>query len=165
MATLLQWTWLRFDDLGVRNLYDLLALRCAVFVLEQGPYQDPDGKDRDCWHLLGRDSTGMLQAYLPLADPSVNCTQPSIGRVVTSRQWRGHGAGKALVAEGVQRTMALWPGHGIRISAGVLVQVLCGVLLLRSGRAVPRRQYPSPGNADRSAATCQIRRSQSWMNH
>ena len=35
-AMTLSWTWQRFPDLGVDNLYDLLALRCRVFILEQG---------------------------------------------------------------------------------------------------------------------------------
>ena len=39
----LRWIWNRFDDLGVHALHDALALRCKVFILEQGPYQDPDG--------------------------------------------------------------------------------------------------------------------------
>ncbi|OYU99335.1 MAG: GNAT family N-acetyltransferase, partial [Burkholderiales bacterium PBB5] len=30
-APTLHWTWARFADLGVDNLYDLLALRCKVF--------------------------------------------------------------------------------------------------------------------------------------
>jgi len=45
------WHWQRFADLGVDNLYDALALRCRVFILEQGPYLDPDGIDRQSWHL------------------------------------------------------------------------------------------------------------------
>ena len=57
----LHWTWSRFAGLGVDNLYDALALRCRVFVLEQGPYLDPDGLDRHSWHLLGRDALGVLQ--------------------------------------------------------------------------------------------------------
>ncbi|MBT9514507.1 MAG: GNAT family N-acetyltransferase, partial [Acidovorax sp.] len=36
----LRWLWARFDDLGVHALHDALALRCKVFILEQGPYQD-----------------------------------------------------------------------------------------------------------------------------
>ena len=49
----LSWTWARFDDLGVHALHDALALRCKVFILEQGPYQDPDGADKQSYHLLG----------------------------------------------------------------------------------------------------------------
>jgi ElaA protein len=113
----LHWTWSRFAGLGVDNLYDALALRCRVFVLEQGPYLDPDGLDRHSWHLLGRDAAGVLHAYLRVVDPGVKYTEPAIGRVITSPEARGTGLGRLLVAEGVARCMAAWPGLGIRISA------------------------------------------------
>ena len=113
----MNWTWSRFHDLGVDNLYDALALRCRVFVLEQGPYLDPDGVDRQCWHLLGRDAGGTLQAYLRIVDPGVKYDEPSIGRVITSAETRGTRLGRRLFAEGVTRCQALWPGQGIRISA------------------------------------------------
>lgn len=113
----MNWHWLRFHDLGVDNLYDALALRCRVFVLEQGPYLDPDGIDRVAWHLLGRDAAGLLQAYLRVVDPGVKYAEPSIGRVVTSPQTRGCGLGRVLMAEGITRCEAVWPGRGIRISA------------------------------------------------
>jgi ElaA protein len=111
------WIWSRFADLGVDNLYDALALRCRVFVLEQGPYLDPDGIDRQSGHLLGRDDGGVLHAYLRVVDPGVKYAEPSLGRVITSPESRGSGLGKALVAEGVRRTVEAWPGRGIRISA------------------------------------------------
>ena len=111
------WTWSRFAGLGVDNLYDALALRCRVFVLEQGPYLDPDGVDRHSGHLLGRDAMGVLHAYLRVVDPGVKYAEPSIGRVITSPEMRGTGLGRLLVAEGVARCLAAWPGQGIRISA------------------------------------------------
>jgi ElaA protein len=111
------WLWLRFADLGVDHLYDALALRCRVFVLEQGPYLDPDGLDRHSWHLLGRDAAGVLQGYLRVVDPGVKYDEPSLGRVITSPEARGTGLGRRLVAEGVARCLAAWPGQGIRISA------------------------------------------------
>jgi ElaA protein len=113
----LNWAWLRFPDLGVENLYDALALRCRVFVLEQGPYQDPDGLDRQSWHLLGRDAAGTLVSYLRVVDPGARYAEPSLGRVITAPEIRGSGAGHALVAEGVARCIETWPGLGIRISA------------------------------------------------
>jgi ElaA protein len=115
--TVMQWQWSRFDDLGVHNLYDALALRCRVFVLEQGAFQDPDGVDLVSWHLLGRDAAGALQAYLRLVDPGVKYAEPSLGRVITSPETRGTGLGRLLVAEGLARHQQTWPGQGIRISA------------------------------------------------
>jgi ElaA protein len=122
----LNWQWLRFADLGVDHLYDALALRCRVFILEQGPYLDPDGVDRRSWHLLGRDDAGTLQAYLRVVDPGVKYTEPSIGRVITSPEVRGTGVGRLLFAEGVRRCEDAFPGQGIRISAQAHLERLYG---------------------------------------
>ncbi len=120
------WHWCRFSELGVDNLYDALALRCRVFILEQGAYLDPDGVDKQSWHLLGRDEAGTLQAYLRVVDPGVKYTEPSIGRVITSPEVRGTGIGRELFAQGVQRCEAAWPGQGIRISAQAHLERLYG---------------------------------------
>lgn len=122
----MNWAWQRFAELGVDNLYDALALRCRVFILEQGPYLDPDGLDRQSWHLLGRDDGGTLQAYLRVVDPGLKYPEPSIGRVITSPEARGTGLGRRLFAEGVARCQAAWPGQGIRISAQAHLEPLYG---------------------------------------
>ena len=124
----LSWIWARFDDLGVHALHDALALRCKVFILEQGPYQDPDGADKLSWHLLGYDDAGVLQACLRVADPGVNYAEPSIGRVVTAKEARGNGTGRALVAEGLARCLQVWPGRAVRISAQAHLQRFYGSL-------------------------------------
>ncbi|WCM91391.1 GNAT family N-acetyltransferase [Acidovorax sp. NCPPB 2350] len=126
MAPGLHWHWSRFDDLGVHALHDALALRCRVFILEQGPYQDPDDADKRSWHLLGRDDAGRLQAGLRVTDPGVKYPEPSIGRVVTAPEARGTGAGRALVREGLGRCVAAWPGHAVRISAQAHLQRFYG---------------------------------------
>lgn len=114
----MKWTWQRFQDLSLDDLYDALALRCRVFVLEQCcAYQDPDGVDRVAWHLLGRDEAGALQAYLRVVDPGVKFAEPSLGRVITAPAQRGSGLGRQLVAAGLARCDAAWPGQGNRISA------------------------------------------------
>ena len=137
------WTWSRFADLGVDNLYDALALRCRVFVLEQGPYQDPDGIDRQAWHLLGRDNAGELQAYLRVVDPGVKYAEPSIGRVITAKAVRGRGLGRRLVAEGMARCTAAWPGQGIRISAQAhLERFYGGFGFVRVGDPYPEDDIP-----------------------
>jgi ElaA protein len=111
------WRWCRFEALGVHTLYDALALRCRVFVLEQGPYLDPDGLDQHAWHLLGRAESGQLLAYLRLVDPGVKFAEPSIGRVVVAPEARGKSLGRSLMQEGLARCARAWPGRATRISA------------------------------------------------
>lgn len=115
---LLTWRLSRLPDLGPLDVYDLLALRSAVFVVEQTcVYLDADGVDLQAWHLLGRDASGCLQALLRIVDPGVKYEEPSIGRVISSPQVRGTGVGRQLVAQGIACCFQQWPGQGIRISA------------------------------------------------
>lgn len=123
---MLHWRWSRFGELSLDDLYDALALRARVFILEQGPYLDPDGLDRASWHLLGRDAGGALHAYLRVVDPGAKYAEPSIGRVITSPEARGSGQGRALVGEGVRRCGEVWPGAAIRISAQAHLQRFYG---------------------------------------
>ena len=124
----MNWHWSRFADLGVDNLYDALALRCRVFILEQGAFLDTDGVDRDCWHLLGRDQAGVLQAYLRLVDPGLKYAEPSLGRVITAAEARGTGLGRAVVREGIRHCAEVWPRQGIRISAQARLERFYGEL-------------------------------------
>ena len=50
----MEWAFKEFDELELRELYELLKLRASVFVVEQNcPYQDLDRKDYQATHLLG----------------------------------------------------------------------------------------------------------------
>ena len=122
----LDWQWFAFADLGVHGVYDMLALRARVFILEQGPYLDPDGIDPHSQHLLGRDGSGQLVAYLRLLPPGVKYPSPALGRVVLAKPLRGSGLADDLVARGVARSLACWPGQGLRISAQAHLQRFYG---------------------------------------
>lgn len=121
MTLPMRWTWRRFDDLSARELHAALALRCRVFILEQGPYQDPDDLDQHAWHLLGHaphtEYGDMLLATLRLVEPGRKYAEPSLGRVVCAPEIRGRGVGHALVAEGLAQSVRLYPGQAVRISA------------------------------------------------
>ncbi len=42
-----------YSDLSKEEFHDLIALRIAVFVVEQNcPYQELDGLDKDAYHVL-----------------------------------------------------------------------------------------------------------------
>jgi ElaA protein len=145
----LNWTCLRFGQLSLDDLYDALALRCRVFVLEQGPFLDPDGVDRDSAHVLGRDGAGVLQAYLRIVDPGVKYAEPSIGRVITSPETRGTGLGRQLMAEGVARCLVAWAGHTHQraVAPGGLLQWL---RLRACQRRLPRGRHAPLRDAART---------------
>ena len=116
------WRFARFDDLAPREVHDLFQLRAAVFVVEQTcAFQDVDGADPECWHLLGRARSASgeapLVAYARLVPPGVKYPEPSIGRVITSQAARRTGAGRALMREAVARAEELWPHRRLRIGA------------------------------------------------
>jgi ElaA protein len=116
------WIWSRFEGLGVDALYDALQLRARVFILEQGPYLDPDGADRQAWHLLGRNAAGAARAYLRVVDAGVKFDEVSIGRVVVAAESRGTGLGRVLMSEGLRRSAQVWPGQPVRIGAQAHLQ-------------------------------------------
>jgi ElaA protein len=115
------WQWSRFSELTPADLYAVVRLREAVFIVEQNcPYPDADGRDPNAWHLLGwaRRSTGRaLVAYARIFEPGVRYDEASIGRIVTAPDVRGTGIGKALMAEALRRIESLVPGKPIRIAA------------------------------------------------
>jgi ElaA protein len=118
MPALLSWTCVPFAALQVQQLYDALALRSEVFVVEQQClFLDIDGIDPKGWHLLGHDDAGQLVAYARLLPPGVKAPEVVIGRVVTSPAARGSGAGQALMREAGLQCERLWPGHAVMLNA------------------------------------------------
>ena len=116
----INWSWKQFEDLTLRELYEILKLRIEVFSVEQQcPYQDLDDLDMCSHHLMGLDKENKLVAYLRLISPGFKYKEPSIARVISSRKanCRGIGLGKVLVQEGIKRSNKLYPGAGNRISA------------------------------------------------
>ena len=119
----MNWRLAHFDDLSPREVHDIYRARIEVFVLEQNcPFQDVDGVDPHCWHLLGTSMKGSdpfieLVAYSRLVPAGVKFAEPSIGRVLTTAAARGTGAGRKLMAESLVQAAKLWPGQAIRIGA------------------------------------------------
>lgn len=112
------WVEKTFAELTTPELYELLALRQRVFVIEQAClYTDIDGLDDRALHLWRREEGGALAAYLRILAPGLAYAEPSLGRVIVAASARGTGLGRELMQEGMDRT---WAHHGplpIRIGA------------------------------------------------
>lgn len=89
---------LPFDSLTLKEFHDLVALRIAVFVVEQDcPYQDLDGLDMGAEHLIALDENGVLVATLRILAPGIVYYEHAIGRVVVSVSGRGTGLGHQIM--------------------------------------------------------------------
>lgn len=112
------WTWSSFDELTPSQLYEALALRAQVFVVEQEcVFLDPDRYDYLARHLFGIMPDGQLVAYLRLLQPDTRYKQPSIGRVVVARDARAAGLGRLVMLEGLKEAARIYPDKEVRISA------------------------------------------------
>ncbi len=116
---MLRFSCLPFDALSPHELYEIMALRQEVFVVEQNcPYLDADGKDLQSWHLMGRNAAGALLAYTRLLPEGVSYPgYTSIGRVVSSPAARGTGAGKLIMQRSIDLCRHLFGPLPIKIGA------------------------------------------------
>lgn len=119
MEPILKYECKPFAELTPAELYEAMALRQEVFIVEQNcPYLDADGKDLQSWHLLGRDEAGVLLAYVRILPIGVSYPEyPSIGRVVTSPSARGKGYGKELMEVAIETLYRLFGPSPIKIGA------------------------------------------------
>ncbi len=126
---MIEWTTKSFLELTVNELYDLLALRAEVFVVEQDcVYQDLDGKDQSSLHLLGYEN-GQLIAYARILDKGLSYPEySSIGRVVTSPKVRGRAIGYDLMREAYKSLSEAYGEQAVKISAQAHLQGFYGKL-------------------------------------
>ena len=116
-----EWQWRSFAQLSPNELYEVLAQRQHVFVLEQQClYNDFDGLDLAAHHLLGWrtiDGKRQLAGYLRCLAPGAKYTEMSLGRVLTTKAARGSGIGRELLEQGILHAERQHPGHAIKIGA------------------------------------------------
>ena len=93
----MHWDWKHWNQLSITELYNILQLRQAVFVVEQlCPYLDADGEDQCCYHLSGY-KQDQLVAYVRVFPPNLTKPEVVIGRVITASSIRGQGWGRPLM--------------------------------------------------------------------
>jgi ElaA protein len=111
------WTCKKFDELAAHELYAVLQLRNAVFVVEQNcVFQDADDKDQRCFHLMGWEEKKLV-AYTRIVPAGICYEETSIGRVVTSPSARRKGLGRDLMNQSIDKAYSLF-GAVIPIKIG-----------------------------------------------
>ena len=108
-----------FKDLTVDELYAILQLRETVFVVEQNCiYNDIDNLDQVCYHLFSEDQyTGKIIAYTRLVPANIKFDVPAVGRLISDKNYRGKGLGRALMMKSIEETCRLFNTNVVKISA------------------------------------------------
>ncbi len=117
-STGVTWAEVSGGQLDVATLYDVLALRSAVFVVEQEcAYQDIDGFDlaEGTVHVIGRDVG--IAAYARVLAPDDTHPTPRIGRVIVASEARGRQLARPLMRKALESCAQHWPAHVVELGA------------------------------------------------
>src|SRR6056300_254126 len=115
--------WKSFDELTNRELYGMLQLRAAIFVVEQNcPYQDLDGKDLKSHHLLCFENERLIGTARVLPPDVSYSGAASIGRIVVATNHRGTKLGRAVVELSLAKVRAIWGDIPLLIGAQARLQ-------------------------------------------
>jgi ElaA protein len=121
---MLTWQDLHHSALSVSDLYSVLALRNAVFIVEQNcPYQDIDGDDLlgENRHLLGW-REGKLVAYARILKSENELEPVVIGRVIIDSAVRGEKLGYKLMERAMASCEQHWPQSTVYLGAQAHLQ-------------------------------------------
>lgn len=104
-----------FKELNSKELYAILALRMAVFCVEQDcPYQDADGVDFEAQHVYIGDENEVV-AYARVIPPEQG--KCHIGRIVVAQKSRGQKFATQIIKACIQYCKTHYPQSIIEISA------------------------------------------------
>ena len=129
----------RFDELDIFDLYEIMKLRCDVFIVEQEcHYEDIDGRDINAIHVYLKDNDEIV-GYLRILDKGVIFKEVSIGRVIAKR--RRVGIGSELIKAGLKAAKKYYNADKIKIEAQVYAKSfyeragfkVCGAEFLEDG--------------------------------
>lgn len=137
----LQWRWYELENMKPGLLYDMLALREAIFVVEQSCiYQELDGRDKTAEHLLALQNDTVV-ACLRVLPPDENEGRIRIGRVAVSSGWRKRGIARQMIQSAINKARQDNPSCGVFLDAQTYLQAfyesmgfqVCGGEFLEDG--------------------------------
>jgi ElaA protein len=111
------WKLQFFSELNTSELYQVMALRQKVFIVEQQDvYLDLDGKDFNAIHISGYDDQQLIAYARILLPEEKKCVR--FGRVIVNKEYRGTGLGKALINQIFNYLKnSTYSGYPVKISA------------------------------------------------
>ncbi len=106
-----------YNELSLDEFHDIIALRIAVFVVEQDcPYQELDGKDKEAFHVMVEKQSVIL-GTTRILPPGVAYDEPAIGRVVSDPESRHLKIGHILMKASMEFLEKTYGSRLARLSA------------------------------------------------
>ena len=113
----MQYTIKPFAALTNIELYNILTLRQAIFIIEQTCiYSDLDHKDENAYHLMAFDGETLI-GYLRILEKGIIFDEVSIGRVLISESHRGRGIAKEMMGQALNFIHSKWKEAHVKLSA------------------------------------------------
>jgi ElaA protein len=111
------WKIKNFEELSTLEFHQILKARIDIFVVEQScPYSEIDGFDPQAIHLWAESKEGIV-AYCRIFAPGIKYKESSIGRVLTTPNFRGQSFGKILMKVAIASISVRFQTSEIIISA------------------------------------------------
>jgi predicted GNAT family N-acyltransferase len=122
---------------GCDDLPGLLAKQTPAETAQDGP--DQRSKENDRRHGLALHHVGVfdvdgstgaeedqIAAYLRIVPAGISFDEASLGRVLSTKAWRGSGVGQALMSNGIKALRQLYPEAAVRIGAQAYLEKFYG---------------------------------------
>jgi ElaA protein len=93
-----KWKIKKFDQLSLKQLYEITKSRCKVFIQEQKIIceEELDGLDDKCIHVFLEENERVV-AYCRIVPKGVNYENISIGRVLVLKEFRRKGIAQEML--------------------------------------------------------------------
>lgn len=112
-----------FNELTAKELYQLLAIRQDIFVVEQNcPYLDADGKDLEGYHVFCLHDEKIIACSRILPKGTSYKDYSSIGRICCIKEFRGTQVAHKIIELSIEKLQQLYPDVSIKISAQAPLQ-------------------------------------------
>jgi predicted GNAT family N-acyltransferase len=116
----MDWKCSEFKQLSSHELYLILRMRSAVFVVENSHiHLELDGRDEHGLHVFALDEehgVPLVIAYARLLPGDEDDLEVTIDKVLTHRDWRNDETRDQLVAHALVAATTAWPDRAIHIN-------------------------------------------------
>lgn len=113
----IDWKTAPFYALSNDELFDVFALRTAIFIVEQNcPYQEIDAKDKKALHVLGYYNNEII-AVARVLPQNTSYKEVAIGRFAVAKNYRKKGISDVLMQQCFNCVLQHFGNLPIRISA------------------------------------------------